>query len=520
MKGFKVRSGILSVGLAMGLSGCMNSIQEDIPFVSRFNSGDAEAAQASTGSQERGQGFSLFKRDENDDMQDTSSKPRNPFSNLFKNNTSGTADTASQNAGGTRFAALFKPNTDEASQGRAETAAQKQAIARAKESAESVIISGLQSRRSLLPYDSSYDKVAGSVLAANSRAAESQLRAARLRAVAASKNWLPSVGPSISLSSLGDLVASLIVEQVIFDNGRKKAERAYAKADVEVAAVNLSMDTNERVFTALGLYLKAQKAAERHALTTKAFNDMSHFEYIMSERVRGGVSDRSDLVVLRQKLAEIRNDLASSSEARSTAMAELNAMSVSNLADLQGIPEIDVQGLGVKPLPILLAEAEKERAIAEATMERASHLPGLKAAGSVDANGKTSLGLNVAADKLFGIGTGASLKAIEVATEGAQRQVAQAREDSNRRLRALESQLKGVQRQVGESRSLTNQSKKNLDLFQAQYKAGTRQVMDVVGVYETYARQQQSAAELNYKSALIRLEIANEMGLLASGAEI
>ena len=44
--------------------------------------------------------------------------------------------------------------------------------------------------------------------------------------------------------------------------------------------------------------------------------------------------------------------------------------------------------------------------------------------------------------------------------------------------------------------------------------------MDVVGVYETYARQQQSAAELVYKSALIKLEIANEMGLLASGAEI
>ena len=44
--------------------------------------------------------------------------------------------------------------------------------------------------------------------------------------------------------------------------------------------------------------------------------------------------------------------------------------------------------------------------------------------------------------------------------------------------------------------------------------------MDVVGVYETYARQQQSAAELNYNSARIKLEIANEMGLLASGAEI
>jgi len=195
-------------------------------------------------------------------------------------------------------------------------------------------------------------------------------------------------------------------------------------------------------------------------------------------------------------------------------------MSVRNLEDVQGIPDINVHGLGSKPLTILLAEAEKERAIAEATMERAGHLPGLKANGSVGSNGKTALGLNVGADKLFGLGTGASLQAIDAAKEGAQRLVAQAREDSNRRLRSLESQLRSVQRQAGESRGLTNQSKKNLDLFQAQYKAGTRQVMDVVGVYETYARQQQSAADLNYKSALIRLEIANEMGLLASGADI
>ncbi|EDZ41096.1 outer membrane efflux protein [Rhodobacteraceae bacterium HTCC2083] len=152
-------------------------------------------------------------------------------------------------------------------------------------------------------------------------------------------------------------------------------------------------------------------------------------------------------------------------------------------------------------------------------MERAGNLPGLKATGSVGSSGN-SLGLNVTADKLLNLGTGATLQAIEATKEGAQRLVAQAREDSNRRLRALEAKLRGVERQRGESRNLTNQSKKNLDLFQAQYKAGTRQVMDVVGVYETYARQQQSAAELNYNSARIKLEIANEMGLLASGAEI
>jgi adhesin transport system outer membrane protein len=152
-------------------------------------------------------------------------------------------------------------------------------------------------------------------------------------------------------------------------------------------------------------------------------------------------------------------------------------------------------------------------------MERASNLPGLKATGSVGTGGN-SLGVNLASDKLFGLGTGATLQAIEATKEGAQRLVAQAREDSNRRLRKMEAQLKGVQRQVRESNALTSQSKKNLDLFQMQYKHGTRQVMDVVGVYETYARQQKKTADLKYKAALLKLQIANEMGLLASGASI
>ncbi len=95
--------------------------------------------------------------------------------------------------------------------------------ARQKEAAQSVIISGLQSRQSVLPPGGSFDQVATAVMGASSRAAESELRAARLRAEARSKNWLPSIGPSVSLSSLGAVVASIVVDQVLFDHGRKKA---------------------------------------------------------------------------------------------------------------------------------------------------------------------------------------------------------------------------------------------------------------------------------------------------------
>lgn len=391
--------------------------------------------------------------------------------------------------------------------------------AREKEASQSVIISGLQARQSVLPNGGSFDQVATSVMAANSRSAESELRAARLRAEARSKNWLPTIGPSISLTSLGAVVASIVLDQVLFDHGRKKAERDFAKADVEVAAVVLAQDSNERVYTALSLYITAQQARERAALSQASFKDMSHFEWIMEERVKGGVSDMSDLNVLRQKLAEIRSNQNAQTETAGASFAELNAMSVRKLNGVSGMSGVSVRADAAQPLSVMLAEAEKERAIAEAVIARAGHLPGLGVSATAGSNSSGPT-LTAGSDTPIGFGTGASLKAIEAAKEGAGRKVSQAVEEANRRLARLQSEAQAAERQAVEAQKLTAQAKQNLDLFQSQYDAGQRQVMDVVGVYETFASAQQNEVQLKYRAVLSRLEIAQELGLLADGSEI
>jgi len=400
-----------------------------------------------------------------------------------------------------------------------EAVASGEATARQKEAANSQIITALQARRSVLPAGSAFDRVARPVLAANSRAAESDLRSARLRAAAASKNWLPRIGPNISLTSLSDVVAQILVEQVLFDNGRKKAERAFAAADVEAAAVTLADDTNQRVLTALGLYLDAAEARERVALEGRTMKDMQHFEWIMNERVKGGVSDMSDLNVIRAKLAEIRATLAAQQEAASTALAELNAMSVEPLNMVEGLTDVQVNATTAQPLDVMLAEAERDRDIAGAKIARAGFLPGVKASGTLGDDG-SGIGVNVGSDQLLGLGTGASLKAIEAEKEAASRRVAQTQEDTDRQLRRLGQRLSALARQVGEAASLTAQAKTNLDLFQQQYDAGQRQVMDVVGVYETFAARQTAAVGLKYELALTRLEMARTLGLLADGSQI
>mgnify|MGYP000045598650 CR=1 FL=1 len=385
--------------------------------------------------------------------------------------------------------------------------------------AQSPVISTLQSRRSILPEGGAFDQVAAAVLAANSRAAEAELRAARLRAEAQSKNWLPTLGPQISLTSLGQVIAQLVIDQVLFDGGKRKAERDFAKADVEVSAVRLAEDTNRRVYEALALYVLAQEAREKAGLSAAALKDMGRFAYIMEQRVNGGISDTSDLNILRQKLAEIRSSEQMSRETAETSFAELNAMSVKKLDGVSGLSAVSVDPAGARPLAVVLAEAEKERSVAGAQAERAGHMPVI-CAQVIGGTGGVSAGVTAVTAKPLGFGTGASLKAIEAATEAATRRVAQADEDARRDIARLMQEAQGLDRQGMEAQALTAQAKANLDLFQEQYDAGQRQVMDVVGVYETYARAAQSAASLKYRAVLARLEIARDLGLLADGSEI
>ncbi len=282
----------------------------------------------------------------------------------------------------------------------------------------------------------------------------------------------------------------------------------------------LAQDSNERVYTALSLYVAAQQARERAALSQASYKDMSHFEWIMEERVNGGVSDMSDLNVLRQKLAEIRSNQNAQSETAAASFAELNAMSIKKLNGLSGMSQVPVRVDAARPLTVMLAEAEKERAVAEAVIARVGLLPGLGVSGSTGTGGTNGPTLTASGDSNIGFGTPANLKAVEAAKEGAGRKVSQAQEEASRRLARLEQEANAAERQAAEAQRLTVQAKQNLDLFQNQYDAGQRQVMDVVGVYETFASAQQSEVESKYRAVLSRLAIAQELGLLADGSGI
>ena len=383
----------------------------------------------------------------------------------------------------------------------------------------SPVITALLNRRSLLPAGSTYDTVARAAVEASARAAEAELISAKLRAEAKSKNWLPTIGPSVSLTDLGDVVASLLIEQVLFDNGRRKAERDFAAADVEVAAVNLSVDMNERVEAAVGLYVSGLRGDEKAAFNTRALKQMQEFRRIVSGRVEGGLSDQSDLNVVDSKINGMRNARTTAQDAATTARAELKAMTGQEFPERPQRLDLGTPPQEAQYLSIVKSQSLANRSVAEAKIGRAGLLPQIAAAGSVTSDG-SGAGLTLDLAEPLGLGTPAALRAIEATKEAARRQVGEAEEDARRDYSRKIQRLASFQRQVGETASLARTSRETYRLFKAQFEAGQRPVMDVISIYEELVRREQEHIDAKYEVVLIQLELARDMGLLADGDAI
>ncbi|MEL7254843.1 MAG: TolC family protein [Pseudomonadota bacterium] len=394
------------------------------------------------------------------------------------------------------------------------------ALAQAPGDAESQIIDTLLTRQSMLPRNSALSEVAGAALNASARASEAELRSAKLRAEAASKNWLPTLGPNISLTSMGDLVTSMLLEQVLFDNGRRKAERAFAAADVEVAAVALSQDMNDRVYTALSLYLTALRGTETAQIDARALGRMQEFERIVVGRVNGGVSDRADQRVVESKINAMKSSKSTAQEVAATAQAELRAMTGQSFdVALPGRMSLGAPAGGAAMLSVLKAEAEAGRSVAEAKVRRAGLLPGVSA--SVDVSDSDVVGaLGTGLETPLGFGTPAQMRAIEASKETAARRVGEAQETADRSQSRLRQRLISFQRQEAEAKQLAEQSRVTYRLFQRQFEAGQRSVMDVINIYEQLVDREREHVDAKYEVILIQLELARDFGLLADGDKI
>lgn len=385
--------------------------------------------------------------------------------------------------------------------------------------AASALIAELAARRSILAPQGPLSEVAAAVIEAGSGAGAAELRMARLRANAKARNWLPQIGPNVSLTSLNALAASLMLEQAIFDHGRRKAERAYAAADVEVAAVSLAADMNQRVFDGLAHYTRAEKARAQATVSAKAEGRLEDFLRIMEMRVGGGISDQSEFRVIEQKKSEMSATLSSDREAELSALAELAAMTSRPVAGVRGLQPVLAEQRQDRPLSVLMAVSEGARDVAEARVQRAGLLPGLGASAGLGAGGLNA-GLTLGGAGLMGAGTRSSLEALDATAEVAERRGAEAAEAANRRIVALERQIAQIEARQAEGERVLAQTAAGFETAVEQYKVGRKSLVELVGLYDAYARLERDQVSLPHEALLLRLEIARDRGVLVDGGQM
>ena len=384
---------------------------------------------------------------------------------------------------------------------------------------QSVVIGELQSRESILPPGSSYAVLADHLLAASALSAEAALRMKRLTAQARAKNWLPKLGSDLSLSALGRVVAQLVLEQAVFDQGLRRAERDFAAADVEVAAVALAQDVNRRIYAGLKLYIEADRAAVQAGIIDTALTRMAEFERIMAIRVEGGVSDRSEQRVLVQKRAEMQASLSATREARQTALAELQILLSEPMPALAGLTILPEDSGGPMALAVLLAQGEAARSIAEIAVARARMAPGLGLSAGLDRSGDLDAGLNISGDFLD-LARGETLQALTEAEALALRKLAEAERDSAAKLVALGREIAELRGQKASESKVLAEMEANLPLFWAQYKAGRISLLELANHFEALVALRRSHGSLEHQIALARLEMALLRGQLVAGAAL
>lgn len=383
----------------------------------------------------------------------------------------------------------------------------------------SAVIDALRARQSVLPPSGPFRIVAEAVLQGSSGASDAELRMARLKAEAQSKNWLPSIGPTVSLTSLGTVVAQLVLEQAILDNGRRKAERDHAAADVEVAAVGLVEDLNTRVHDGLRAYVSAERARAQAGVAERAVARLAEYENIVTLRVSGGLSDRSEQQVISQKRAEMQATLAADRQAAVQALADLAALTRQPMDGLAGLDFLPPDLGTPEALSVLRAKAEGNRELAQARMARAGLLPGLTASVGLDQTGEVSPGLTLGGARL-GLGNMAQARALDATPELVERRSAQAAEDAARQVTSLQSDLAALRLRQAQGAEVLRQTQANLSLFVDQYKLGGRSLVELVGQYDSAARLERDQVSLTYEIALVQLRLAALRGVLVDGARM
>lgn len=383
----------------------------------------------------------------------------------------------------------------------------------------SLVIASLQSRGSVSKDGSVCKKIEQITLENASVNSKETLRIRRLEAESRSKNWLPQIGPDVSLTSLGNVVGSILVDLVLYDTGGKRAERELAVADVELAAVGYAIELNDLVAEAIIYNIEMSEIDAEIAISKKEAAKLKKYLEIARTRIAGGLSDSSDEKMLSIKIAEVSQKIEALNARRQATSDQLAliAPGVEGLAN-----EVHCISLPTS-LPTSLrleyAKAESNADLSEAMMLKAGLLPSIKAQSRITSEGVTGgVGLGLGAP--IGIGTPSNIQKAKALTEAATKRLANTEREIARKMAKQDAEKRELKVQRDSNSSLLRNSEEIYYFAEQQYDLGRKSLADLTISFQNFNNLQREDVRIDHEIARIEVRQAADAGLLADGSNI
>lgn len=339
-----------------------------------------------------------------------------------------------------------------------------------------------------------------------------ELEALRHKSKGHKRLRLPRISPIAALTSPGEVVARLLFEQVVFDNGRYRAGLAAIEAEEAKVQAEYQIAANDAVSEAIVAYLQADGYDARAALAERSSRLYQRFSKQANERLQGGVGSAPDVALFDLKAAEMKAAALDYNQVARQARQKFELLTGQSFPDVSP-PVMQIPFVDISSTPIYIASlAQSDMLLADADRAKAESLPSVVLSAIVEKDG--SVGGEVGLDNWDLLAGSAANDAARSRHQQSLAQAAETLQDVKLRVQELRSKESGSLQSAHNAHRLARMAKSDIGTFEQKLMAGQSQIAEAVSVISSAHR-----AEMNYISAqesllTAQLEMARISGLL------
>lgn len=324
----------------------------------------------------------------------------------------------------------------------------------------------------------------------------------------------------------------LSLAQPIYDWGRTGADIGRAKAQERAAEANLLEAAELAALEAVEAHIAVQRSRRLVDAAHENLDAHRRFTRLANDRASGGVGDATEVELAGVHEGEAHSSLADARGALRNALSVYYTRVGLEPKALAEIPELpldllkqgNVAAATLNAPAVVAARARQEAARNAASMERAGLLPKLSAEAYIRGRDiddpATGVGLRVTGPTVKGLRNFNRVEAAELeaasakwAAEAARREATIRVDELVDREPTLRSRIRILREQLENARSLR-------DLYEDQFKIGTRSVADLVNVQADVFRIENGLINARYDIVSLQYSAAAALGHLMSSLQV